>query len=233
MGFLHHLAGLALGTAPASAARPALPPRFAALPVAGPSPMLPESGPAAPASAEPSGRPVASRGPQAAPTQTVAHETSPGAAAAPRVPAPPAELHPDSPAPSPRERTLPPPPPPAASIVTVGDRRAPPPQPPASPGELHGASSPAEASPATTPVAVEVRPPPETPVSRAAPLSAAAVAARAVAAVRDPAPVIHVTIDRLDVRTSARAEPVRSRPRPQPTVSLSDYLRDGTSRGRR
>ncbi|WP_422003444.1 hypothetical protein [Reyranella sp.] len=70
-------------------------------------------------------------------------------------------------------------------------------------------------------------------MTRAAPLSAAAVAGRTVAAVRDPAPVIHVTIDRLDVRAPARAEPVRSRPRPQPTVSLSDYLRDGASGGRR
>ena len=56
------------------------------------------------------------------------------------------------------------------------------------------------------------------------------VAGRAIAA-REQAPVIHVTIDRLDVRAPARAEPARQRPRPQPTVSLSDYLREGSSGG--
>lgn len=72
----------------------------------------------------------------------------------------------------------------------------------------------------------------ETQVTRAAPLSPAVVAGR-VMAVREQAPVIHVTIDRLDVRAPARAEPARQRPRPQPTVSLSDYLREGSSGGRR
>ncbi len=231
MGFLHHLAGLALGTAPASAARPALPPRFAALPVASFPQALPESGRSAPASVESPAPPTSARSPQAPATLAVSHETPPGTTAAPRFPAPPAELQPVPAAPPPRDRTLPQPSP-ATSIVTVETHRTPRHEPPASPGELRVAA-PVTASPAATPVDVAVRTPIEMPVTRAAPLSAAAVAGRTVAAVRDPAPVIHVTIDRLDVRAPARAEPVRSRPRPQPTVSLSDYLRDGASGGRR
>ena len=82
------------------------------------------------------------------------------------------------------------------------------------------------------PLHLEVQTLPEAPVTRAAPLSPAVVAGRAMA-VREQAPVIHVTIDRLDVRAPARAEPARQRPRPQPAVSLSDYLRDGSSGGRR
>ena len=86
--------------------------------------------------------------------------------------------------------------------------------------------------PVVAPSHAEIQVLSEAQVTRAAPLSPAVVAGRAMA-VREQAPVIHVTIDRLDVRAPARAEPARQRPRPQPTVSLSDYLREGSSGGRR
>ncbi len=74
-----------------------------------------------------------------------------------------------------------------------------------------------------------------------APLSAATLAQRSERgrqepsrhAPAEPRPVIHVTIDRIDVRAPATpaAQPVaRSRPK-TPTVSLGDYLQ-GTSRHR-
>jgi hypothetical protein len=110
-----------------------------------------------------------------------------------------------------------PPPPPAPSIVTVVEPRP-------SPENSYAVIDESPERPQPVPA--------KTQVTRAAPLSPAAVAGR-VMAVREQAPVIHVTIDRLDVRAPARAEPARQRPRPQPTVSLSDYLRDGSSGGRR
>src|SRR5262249_43812568 len=65
------------------------------------------------------------------------------------------------------------------------------------------------------------------PPPAAAPLSEGVVASRP-AMVRDEQPVVHVTIDRIEVRA---AEPPRRRPeprrsRPQPSVSLADYLRE-------
>jgi hypothetical protein len=71
------------------------------------------------------------------------------------------------------------------------------------------------------------------PATPTAPLSEGAVAGRALPP-RAQAPVIHVTIDRLDVRAAAPAKsaaPAR-RPRPEPAVSLADYLRDGARGGR-
>ena len=68
--------------------------------------------------------------------------------------------------------------------------------------------------------------------ARAAPLSRGIVAGREMAA-RDERPVIHVTIDRIDVRAplapKAASEPRRSRP--QPTMSLADYLRESKAGG--
>jgi hypothetical protein len=65
------------------------------------------------------------------------------------------------------------------------------------------------------------------------PLSPRTVAARAQAA-EPPRPVIHVTIDRIDVRTPtapARA-PAPAKPRAAaPSVSLADYLRGSARRG--
>jgi len=66
----------------------------------------------------------------------------------------------------------------------------------------------------------------------AAPMSDAALAAR-TSSRADQRPVIHVTIDRIDVRAPASprqpALPARSRAA-SPRVSLSDYLRGGTRR---
>lgn len=75
--------------------------------------------------------------------------------------------------------------------------------------------------------------PPMRPVTRALPLSDAAVAGRATPA-REEGPVIQVTIDRLDVRAPAPPANAseRRRPSPQPAVSLSDYLREGARGGR-
>jgi hypothetical protein len=64
------------------------------------------------------------------------------------------------------------------------------------------------------------------------PLRETAVAARAASA--KPAPtILHVTIDRIEVRApdAARGAAEPRRPRPAPAVSLSDYLRDGTKGG--
>ena len=62
----------------------------------------------------------------------------------------------------------------------------------------------------------------------AAPLSESAVAAR-IAPPVDAAPVIHVTIDRIDVRAPETTRPAApARPtRRQPSMSLADYLRTG------
>ncbi len=75
--------------------------------------------------------------------------------------------------------------------------------------------------------------PPPRAVTHAAPLSDAVVAGRVMAA-REGSPVIHVTIDRNEVRAPAPQKPAaeQRRPRMQPTVSLSDYLRDGAPGGR-
>ena len=70
--------------------------------------------------------------------------------------------------------------------------------------------------------------------SLAAPLSAAAVAGRVALEVGQgaAAPVIHVTIDRIDVRDAPVAKPaaVVRRGRAQPAVSLAEYLSPGGAR---
>lgn len=82
-----------------------------------------------------------------------------------------------------------------------------------------------------------MRPPQPLPVAgpepRSAPLSEAAVATRP-RAVRPQPPVVHVTIDRIDVRapSSPRAAQQPSRKPVQPSVSLSDYLRGSGHGGR-
>ncbi|MBZ9935655.1 hypothetical protein LB518_05090 [Mesorhizobium sp. BR1-1-16] len=59
-----------------------------------------------------------------------------------------------------------------------------------------------------------------------APLTAATVANRAPAQ-REPRPIVHVTIDRIDIRAprdAAKAEPAPKRARAEPQISLADYL---------
>lgn len=70
---------------------------------------------------------------------------------------------------------------------------------------------------------VAVRAP--TPAAHVAPLSAAAVANRA-AVERVSRPVVNVTIDRIEVRAprETQAKQPERRAKPQPSVSLADYL---------
>jgi hypothetical protein len=67
-----------------------------------------------------------------------------------------------------------------------------------------------------------------------APLSDVVIAARPRAP-REERPVIHVTIDRLEVRapTAPKAAVERRKSRPLPSQSLADYLRGGAGGGRR
>src|SRR5262249_4054619 len=147
-------------------------------------------------------------------------------------PAAPRLQHPSPPAEPPvvagrpvRQEVGSPPPPPTPSIVTVVEPRPSLEKASAVIGESPQRSPRAPAAPRPEPphTDIDIQVVPETQATRAAPLSAAVVAGRAMA-VREQPPVIHVTIDRLDVRAPARAEPARQKPRPQPTVSLSDYL---------
>jgi hypothetical protein len=66
-----------------------------------------------------------------------------------------------------------------------------------------------------------------------APLTARALAMKAPAAA-DQRPVVHVTIDRIDVRAPAEAAAPKppSRPRATTSVSLNDYLRGYDERRR-
>jgi hypothetical protein len=76
-------------------------------------------------------------------------------------------------------------------------------------------------------IAIAARPAAAQPAAVRAPLSESALAARS-AQTQEPRPIVHVTIDRIDVRTAAApprpAPQLRSRPA-TPSVSLGDYLR--------
>ncbi|MGO4438249.1 hypothetical protein [Rhizobium sp. RAF56] len=65
-----------------------------------------------------------------------------------------------------------------------------------------------------------------------APISDTAMAGR-ISARNQESPIVHVTIDRLEVRSAPSPKPAveQRRERPQPAVSLSDYLR-GNGSGR-
>lgn len=232
MGFLHHLAGMALGALPAGAARPSLPSRFAELAFTGASQgQVIEQ--ATPAILAPPAPPEVVRGPRS-PAMPVApfERRQEASQAVVRPPHPPSSAEPQAVASHPvrQDREAPPPPP---NIVSVVERRSAPEKSSAVIGEaaVPPPQAPTGQHPPVPPQA-EIPALPQSTVTRAAPLSPAVVAGRAMA-VHEQAPVIHVTIDRLDVRAPVRAEPARQRPRPQPTVSLSDYLRDGASGGRR
>ncbi|WP_321796819.1 hypothetical protein [Caballeronia sp. J97] len=88
------------------------------------------------------------------------------------------------------------------------------------PAPVSGATPPARAAHTRAPAA----PAPERP------LSAAALAQRMLPAARE-ATVVHVTIDRIDVRAPAATPAPRpqAKPRATPAMSLADYLRRGTS----
>jgi hypothetical protein len=237
MGFLDHLAGIALGAKPAAAARPSLPPRFASpSPVVGGSEQgfgaVEETGP--PTNAGRDGRARDRRTaridlplPFARGLEGQALETSPTRTLPREVEARASEFRS---ALQGVARHLPPRP------LVDAAREARPDTGVSSP-VVNGPAAPLQpALPAMsrpvlprTPLAA----PPVRPVTRAAPLSDAIVAGRAMSA-REEGPVIHITIDRLDVRPPASPETAaeRRRPRSQPTVSLSDYLREGSRGGR-
>lgn len=61
--------------------------------------------------------------------------------------------------------------------------------------------------------------------ARSAPISQAALASR-VTAVRQPRPVVSITIDRIEVRAPRETlpQPALRRPKPEPSQSLADYL---------
>jgi hypothetical protein len=229
-GFLNHLAGMALGDVMPGAARVALPPRFAvpqAAPAIPPEEVAPDDPVAVPKLSQPEApRPWGTtRGPDilnssvlpgrpversAVPTPSVGNVT----VNLPRQNAPPAtefvratipDLLP-KPVAAPRDIL------PAAKPVTV--TRA---HPPAAPQAL--------ALPRQAPAAKARR--------DAAPLSKAAVASR-VSSAREAPPVIHVTIDRIDVRApeTVKAGAAPKPARRKPTISLGDYLRRGNGGGR-
>ena len=217
--FLSNLAGLALGQPPAGAARLSLPPRFSggdhtdidsSLEQIETAPSRPASPPLA---AEPSRQADVQREMPATPIV----ETVPVPASPSREKSAPQTLLPmtrQTEPPQSFERELP-------------DRRSSPPS----------TVEHAQALRATTEMAAPAQPAPpvlaETIVrhirndlpSRPAPLTEAAVANRAVVE-REPRPVVNVTIDRIEVRApremSQSQTPRRSRP--QPSVSLADYL---------
>jgi hypothetical protein len=91
-----------------------------------------------------------------------------------------------------------------------------------------------DAPAATAPVLpVVAMPPAPHRETRAAPLSATVMSSR-IGTARDDRPVIEVTIDRIDVRASPadKPGPPARRQRPEPTVSLSEYLRRDVPGGR-
>ena len=240
-GFLAQLAGLALGGTANGGLRLALPPRFAPPSPAGPG--LDDAALAEPAAAfarnapepltaragEPelrAGEPAVGPGlrqherarelkPDRRPMETSRSSNSPvppGERAASALAVSPAE-----PARQTRESS------PAAPEAPVTDTVRPvPPAPtiglltPTQPGEGDPGQSPPERDAA--PLVLGERP--------FAPLSAGAVAGRGDRH-READPVIHVTIDRIDVRASTPARPVQpSRRRPvEPSLSLSEFLR--------
>ena len=244
-GFLEHLAGKALGLSPVSAARPFLPSRFAQArshnggdftEVDGGESTLPSHNPSEPLA------------PAQATSRTGTHETvgqarqwsapdlesdqhSAPAVGAVRELA--AEMRPARHTEVPVRNV----PPRAADAVDA------PPSPAAGPerfAEPDPAPRPERPLTAAAAVPPAVRAPlalvgqPAARVQGAStPLTEAAVAGRSQTTPAK-APVVHVTIDRIDVRAPAAARPgaAERRPRPQPSVSLSDYLGGGGAGGR-
>jgi hypothetical protein len=228
MGFLAQLTAQALGVRPDGAAVASLPPRFAppvhaALPEAEPAAAVQErpltsTSPPSPPSAVPATDPaatVARRAPHAASTWPA---EAPGRT--PPSVVSPAASGTDRPAAQPAESAGPPGPVAPAPPLAV---------PPASPaGDRPAATATIRlVAPATETHPVAPRDGPAPAAARARePLREAAVAGRVRAAERT-APVINVTIDRIEVRAPAPPKPASEsrRPPPAPSVSLTDYLR--------
>ncbi len=241
--FLNHLAGRALGAPSAGSAQPALPPRFAILRGAENGFAESEAVAAAPrvrseAPQRPT-RPAAQAAALGQPVATPPGRSAAGAADAEAVRAvPPGEAVPPGTGASAAT---------AASaegplLMPTGGRQAriaaqatakataaafgPVAQPEPPVEQPPRAAKPALAVPAGP---MEVQRP--APWQAAQPLTEAAVAGRAQS--RPPAPIVHVTIDRIDLRAPAEPKPAapERRPRPQPSVSLSEYLAGQGERG--
>jgi hypothetical protein len=218
-GFVDRLAAMALGTPQPGAARVALPPRL--LPPSGAAPFdqpdaLPGDDPAPISQPLPSATPQVSPRPIAAqisPPRSAAHDagtltrTVEVAAARPGI---------DTRSPSHRAVT--------ASSATARKNIE------AAPAAMPRTAPRPAAAPALrdlTPARLPSVPPILSAADRiAAPLSDVSVASR-IAQPRDERPVVHVTIDRIDVRAppAVKPEPTARRARPQPAVSLTEYLR--------
>jgi hypothetical protein len=229
-GFLGHLAAMALGTNSAAAARVSLPSRFASptplpgigeqgfgeveqsQPVSGVVPPVPHRG-SAPSDAPSlvSGQQPDEKLPEKAPAPTPPSPRQATPRLATQAATPPLAL---------RQLRQP-----IGIPAPVADRPA---------ARAAAPSAPLPLSP-QIPRSAPLTLTAQRPATPTAPLSDAAVAGRVLSPqAKAPAPVIHVTIDRLDVRAAApvkSAAPAR-RPRPEPAVSLADYLRDGARGGR-
>lgn len=227
-GFLAHLVGMALGEAPKGSARPSLPARFAPT-LAGDDGaggdwtseafLMPPARPAP----EPEPAPAPAPVPDVLASRAAAAERRPSSSESPtrshRVSRPP-----DTPNDKP------------ASLRSRKSARS------SLPAPLFGHSRDADIdqrlpahltsiAPALAddgPAEGKKRPPPLPPRDPSSPLSDAALASRSPR-FRPLDPVIHVTIDRIDVRAPAPApeKPTSRRPRMEPSVTLSDFLRGG------
>jgi len=248
--FLTHLASVALGRPVPGAAGPALPPRYGALEAGGPIPGTEDAGAepgATPWTASPraaaagfagaAGESVRGAAPPVSPPGEPAPRPAAEAFAAPistasRQGAPrPADVRPRRSPRSPARAAEPSEIPSTNSRELQGDVPAPTPPSPAEalirpqvagPLRVAAVGGPRQA-PAPSPSA-------PTPI---APLSDGAVAGRTRAG-RAPPPVIHVTIDRIDVRAPAQSRPVPTARRApaEPSLSLSDFLAAGSPRPR-
>ncbi len=226
--FLERLAGMAIGDPVPGAAVADLPPRFGARP-SGPveatvgSPEAPAAayrGETPPygrpalvtrASSDPAGPPAARREPGTPPYSSPL--IMPAEASVVWGFAPPREAADDPPGrPSPEAREF-------------GEL-------PGEPPSLMVAATPAASSVSVTVVRSDE--PATSTRAVQAPLSEAALASRAAP---PRTPVVHVTIDRLEVRAPVAGRPpaaeAPARRRPQPSVSLAEFLRAGDERGRR
>lgn len=241
--FLAHLAGIALGETARGAARPSLPPRYArpAASEVGFEEARIETPSVAPASAAERPPPADGQVADTAPAPPAA--ASPERGALPKSAAPPGRAGALRSRPPAAERQPAAPPRPAATAAmqspiappasfppesVAADPRSPPEPASLPPGKMWLAETeraphaPPLPAPQATAPAVVVR------ERTSAPLSERALAGR-IERPRQADPVIHVTIDRIDVRAPAvpRPAPAARRTPAEPSVSLSDFLRGG------
>ncbi|HWJ72310.1 MAG TPA: hypothetical protein VNX29_04010 [Kaistia sp.] len=215
--FLTSLAGMALGVAPPGAARLSLPPRYAAAPDAGWIETPAEERAVGVARADPIVEPPPRTAVEAAPAEPPAGEPPAQISVPSQRPLLQAAVTPEAKRP--------------ANITEAPVRIVPPepirPVPIAPVREDHPTR--ADAQVARPPAIDTLLPRPRAEIGTApprAPLTAATVASRAPAQ-REPRPIVHVTIDRIDIRAprdTVKTEPAPKRARAEPQISLADYL---------